>query len=329
MDKTKESYTKKKIIWAVPYFTALSTIAILAYFITSLIYNSTLTGHAIQISPFNQMIGPAPETLIYLGARYVPCIKPSNSYPTAEKKYTCPSSKTVEKCTLDLLCGGPKFSDANIPNQTYRFFSALFMHSGIVQLILNMVSHIWIGHLVERRINSIRYSTIWVGSGVFGYIFGAIFVPEGNVSVGCSASLMGVMGFLVIDLILNWKHITRPRITACKFIACFVVSIIIGLLPGYDNFSHFGGFLAGLLITLIVMPFAKIENSSLNDEVDKEIIKYKQLVQFWIMRMIAISFIVILIWILLHLFLTNLEQLDCNFCQFLSCITFNDMCTSK
>lgn len=82
MDKSKESYTKKKIIWAVPYFTALSTVAILAYFITSLIYNSTLTGneytslykllfkffyciiiigHAIQISPFNQMIGPAPE----------------------------------------------------------------------------------------------------------------------------------------------------------------------------------------------------------------------------------------------------------------------------
>lgn len=145
----------------------------------------------------------------------------------------------VEKCTLDVLCGGPKFSDVNIPDQTYRFFSALFMHSGIVQLILNMVPHIWIGYLVERRINSIRYSIIWVGSGVFGYIFGAVFVPEGNgihiitfimqnidfkkfiVSVGCSASLMGVMGFLVIDLILNWKHISRPRITAYRFIACF------------------------------------------------------------------------------------------------------------
>lgn len=68
----------------VPYFTGLTTVIILIYFIISIVYNAVLTGknnlslininliyifilgHVIQVSPFNQMIGPAPEVSAYM-----------------------------------------------------------------------------------------------------------------------------------------------------------------------------------------------------------------------------------------------------------------------
>lgn len=54
------------------------------------------------------------------------------------------------------------------------------MHSGIMQLIINLLVHIRLGMQVEKRVHSGRYATIWLVSGVFGYLFGSLFVPEGN-----------------------------------------------------------------------------------------------------------------------------------------------------
>ncbi|KAI8091841.1 hypothetical protein BDF21DRAFT_376748 [Thamnidium elegans] len=329
----KEPYRK---IW-VPYFTGLTTLIIFVYFIISIVYNAMLTGHVIQVSPFNQMIGPAPETLIYLGGRYIPCIKRSRVYPTTESKFPCPYSivdtlivetpinstkqvnflsidpdkQPIDSCYLHVLCGGKPFKNADTPDQKYRFVSAIFIHSGVIQLLINIVAHIFLGCMVERRINPFRYCTIWFGSGIFGYIFGAIFVPEANVSVGCSVSLMGVIAFLVIDLILNWNYSNRPYAIMSKLIACFVFTLIIGYLPGYDNFSHIGGFLAGLLITLAVMPLAKAEDISLNYSCDTRIESYVQTIQFWMMRAMAVIFIIILLWILLHIFSASADQLVC------------------
>lgn len=76
----KEPYRKA---W-VPYFTGLTTLIICIYFIISIVCNAMLTGKSvislinitliyifivgqvIQVSPFNQMIGPAPEVSIYV-----------------------------------------------------------------------------------------------------------------------------------------------------------------------------------------------------------------------------------------------------------------------
>lgn len=76
----KEPYRKT---W-VPYFTGLTTLIICIYFIISIVYNAVLTGKSvislinviliyifilgqvIQVFPFNQMIGPAPEVSIYV-----------------------------------------------------------------------------------------------------------------------------------------------------------------------------------------------------------------------------------------------------------------------
>lgn len=92
------------------------------------------------------------------------------------------TNRTLSQSTCDLLgvCGGNLFNDASTPDQGYRFISAVFMHSGVVQLVINMLVHIRLGMQVEKRIHSTRYATIWLVSGVFGYLFGSLFVPDGN-----------------------------------------------------------------------------------------------------------------------------------------------------
>lgn len=83
-------------------------------------------------------------------------------------------------CDLQAVCGGTTFADADKPDQGYRFISTLFMHSGVLQLLLNLSVHILLGISIETRINIFRYGVIWLVSGIFGYIFSSNFVPEEN-----------------------------------------------------------------------------------------------------------------------------------------------------
>lgn len=87
---------------------------------------------------------------------------------------------TTYGCNLQKLCGGTTFRNPDKPDQSYRFISALFIHSGLLPLLINIAIHIRLGSQIEKIINPFRYSAIWLGSGIFGYIFGAVFVPESN-----------------------------------------------------------------------------------------------------------------------------------------------------
>ncbi|KAI9487205.1 MAG: hypothetical protein EXX96DRAFT_605196 [Benjaminiella poitrasii] len=323
-----------------PYFTFITTLCMFAYFIACLVKNYQLSGNVIQLSPFNIMIGPSAQTLIYTGARYSPCIRDSYLYPVTESIYQCPntaasgkvtrpifndqskpqypfSSKNISAtlsderlCNLQEVCGGTEFRISDRPDQGYRFISALFMHSGVIQLIINSIVHIKVGVEVEKRIHPLRYGTIWLVSGVFGYIFGSLFIPEDNVNVGCSVSLMGVMAFLFIDLIRNWQKIVKPWKVLIHIIIYFVITLAIGLLPGYDNYAHLGGFIGGIMITLAILPMTSISRQRIG--------KYKfaeYSVHICLMRIMAIGFIAVLLWILVHLYIERGDKEVFLFCR--------------
>ncbi|CAO0790175.1 unnamed protein product [Mucor circinelloides] len=338
--------SKQSTPLGIPYFTYLSTLIMIAYFAGCLIKNYQLTGAVIQLSPFNVMVGPSAETLIYTGARFTPCIRASSLYPANEMIYTCPrnpapdavtrptfndqssvgifarnKTRLESTCNLQNVCGGNSFNDALKPDQGYRFISALFMHSGIVQLIINMLVHIRIGLKVEKRIYSARYATIWLISGIFGYVFGSLFVPEGNISTGCSVPLMGVMAFLCVDLVRYWHAITCPARVSLCIIIYFAITLAIGLLPGYDNFSHFGGFIGGTLITLATLPMSPSHVKNQHDG------KSDQFMLIWLVRMLMLAFIAVLMWMLVYLFMNNGSQESCHACQYFSCLPFSDLCS--
>lgn len=63
------------------------------------------------------------------------------------------------------------------PNQLYRIVTALFVHSGILHLFINMLVHLGIGRRIERRLNPIRYGFVWCVTGAVGYVTSTTFSP--------------------------------------------------------------------------------------------------------------------------------------------------------
>ncbi|KAK9710594.1 hypothetical protein K7432_008353 [Basidiobolus ranarum] len=247
-DMVQEQSFKRKH-WR-PWFIRTVSLAQLVLVIYSLYRNSQLTGSWIQTSPyFNWLIGPAPETLINIGARYVPCMR---STGILGQPIMCNSMDT---CNLEKLCGFGGFKGGD-PNQWFRFIVPVFLHGGVIHYLANMTFQLTSGAQMEREMGPFRMALLYMSSGIGGLIFGGNFAPQRLPSVGASGALFGLIGCQLVNLIQHWKSFRSPCCELIKIILVVLINFAIGLLPNIDNFAHIGGFICGIFIALLVLPTA-------------------------------------------------------------------------
>lgn len=98
-----------------------------------------------------------------------------------------PNNRTI--CSLEDVCGMGGFNN-KLPNQWWRFFTAMFIHSGLIHIGLNFSFQLRTGLQMEREMGSLRIAVIYMCSGVGGFIFSGIF-SGGAPSVGCSGAIYG------------------------------------------------------------------------------------------------------------------------------------------
>lgn len=258
----------------VPIFVYIFTIIQIAVFIAELVKCAQLTGSPIQTKPsFNVMIGPSQEVLINMGSRYVICMHRVTNVTdhTKPMAWQCPWTTTNDadspdnNCTLSQLCGfspvpepptavnGTSFSDADYPNQWWRFITAIFLHAGFIHIGFNLLLQLTLGKEIERAIGSIRFFLVYMSSGIFGFVMGGNFAATTISSVGASGALFGIIALTLLDLLYSWKDRRNPVRELMFILLEVIISFVLGLLPGLDNFSHIGGFLMGLCLGICVL----------------------------------------------------------------------------
>lgn len=203
------------------------------------------------------MIGPSPYVLINMGARYVPCMRVS-SYTT--QPAPCPNTTTStlsasQQCSLNELCGfgDHTYSTGSPPHQWYRFIIPIFLHAGIIHITFNMLLQLLLGCEIEREIGSLRFIIVYLSSGVFGFVLGGNLAPPAIASTGASGSLFGIIALLLLDLFYHWHEKESPWWDLTWIMVDMIISFVLGLLPGVDNFSHIGGFLMGIVLGICIL----------------------------------------------------------------------------
>ncbi|TPX34019.1 hypothetical protein SmJEL517_g03264 [Synchytrium microbalum] len=302
-----------------PYFMITVSLIQVGMLVYSYIVNNMRTGSLIESISVNPMIGPTSWVQIQLGARFVPCMKDIH-YLNASL-YQCPpgvelnatqSLAAVPVCTLSQLCGLGGFQ-TGAPDQWYRFIVPIFLHGGVVHLLLNFGFQLRTGIQMERDFGWWRVGMIYMISGVCGFIFGAAYSPT-TPSVGCSGALYGLIACLLLDLLQNWKLIVNPWIELLKMLVTIIISLSIGLFPYLDNFAHVGGFFSGILAGLIFMPTIHFGKW---DKIRKRL-----------MMLISIPATGVVMWLMLRSFYAGSSN-DCSFCKYFNCIPGMPWCASK
>jgi hypothetical protein len=122
-----------------------------------------------------------------------------------------------------------------------------------VHIVLNLLTQLAIGWGLEKNYGFYRIAPIYFISGLVGNLFSTVFVPCG-ISVGASGALFGYIGVLFVDLIQNWKSLRNPWCNLATLVVTAVISFALGLMPYLDNWVHIGGFISGILASVILLP---------------------------------------------------------------------------
>lgn len=247
--------------WKRPWFCYVISVVQLGVFIGQCIHGWKLTGSPIEIHPsFNPMIGPSVYNSINMGARFIPCMKNIANITDVVTAWPCPNATTtagLTACSLAELCGNGA-SEGVQEKQWWRFIVPIFLHAGIVHILFNLLVQVRLGGQVEMDIGPILFIPIYLAAGIGGYLFGGNFAGDGVTSTGASGSIFSIFSLSLLDLIYHWKQIQSPMRGLLVLLADVIISFVLGLLPGVDNFSHIGGFIIGILlgIALLKMPDA-------------------------------------------------------------------------
>jgi membrane associated rhomboid family serine protease len=94
-----------------------------------------------------------------------------SEYSTATVFNDCFTSGAT--CSLETLCGFGGFS-GSVPNQSFRFFTPIFIHAGIIHILMNLITHVQLGGQIERTLGLVRYIILYIGSGIFGFVLSGL-----------------------------------------------------------------------------------------------------------------------------------------------------------
>ena len=137
----------------------------------------------------------------------------------------------------------------------YRLISSAFLHNGFLHLAVNMYSLYIIGPIIIQAFSTIGFAIIFLLSAIAGSLMSYLFNP--HYSVGASGAIAGLVGALLVYAVINNQMQAVQNILFIiglnLAIAFYINSQTNG--GGIDNWGHLGGFLAGGVISLILLQY--------------------------------------------------------------------------
>ncbi|KAJ8753001.1 hypothetical protein K2173_008736 [Erythroxylum novogranatense] len=225
-----------------------------------------------------------------------------------------PSSATLEKL------GALQWDKVVHKHQGWRLITCIWLHAGIIHLLANMLSLIFIGIRLEQQFGFVRIGIIYLISGFGGTVLSALF-NRNNISVGASGALFGLLGAMLSELLTNWTIYTNKAAALLTLIFIIAINLAIGILPHVDNFAHIGGFLSGFLLGFVLLPrpqFAWLDRRNIPAGVNVKS-KYKPYqYALWLISVVLLvaGFTVSLV----MLFQGKNGNDRCHWCHYLSCV---------
>ncbi|WP_316877428.1 rhomboid family intramembrane serine protease, partial [Ralstonia edaphi] len=164
---------------------------------------------------------------------------------------------------------GGNLAALSLTGDTWRLLTNVFLHAGIVHLLLNMYMLFLVGRLAERWFGQAGTLAIYLLGGLWASYASACWLgwqlvsqadASMTVSVGASGAIMALCGSLIV---MAWLHDDTPPLLAKEgatlsgtgkvLMQTVAINIVMGFaINGVDQAAHLGGLLAGAIFGLAV-----------------------------------------------------------------------------
>jgi len=144
--------------------------------------------------------------------------------------------------TSTLIKFGAKFNPLILGGEWWRFLTPIFIHIGLLHLLMNTLALFYLGTMVERLYGSLRFFVIYLIAGFTGVLASFLFSP--NLSAGASGAIFGCFGALLYFGVSNPKLFWRTL--GVNILVVLGINLAFGFtIPGIDNAGHIGGLIGG------------------------------------------------------------------------------------
>lgn len=135
--------------------------------------------------------------------------------------------------------------------ELYRLGTSVFLHAGLIHLLCNMYSLYIIGPQLESFFGKVKYSIIFIGSGIIGNLLSMAFLQDNVVSVGASGAIFGLLGAL---LYFGYHYrVYLSGVIKSQIIPLIGLNLLLGfMIAGINNLAHIGGLVGGILLSMAV-----------------------------------------------------------------------------
>jgi membrane associated rhomboid family serine protease len=124
----------------------------------------------------------------------------------------------------------------------YRLFTHMFLHYGILHILVNMWALWVLGRTLEAVLGPVRFLALYVVAGLGGGVAAYLFAPEKAVA-GASGAIFGLFAALFIVL----KRLGRDT---SSVVPILILNIAISFVPGISLAGHLGGLITGAIVAV-------------------------------------------------------------------------------
>ncbi|HTE29760.1 MAG TPA: rhomboid family intramembrane serine protease [Chryseolinea sp.] len=156
---------------------------------------------------------------------------------------------------LAILSAGGNLNPLTLGGEPWRIITSMFLHFGILHLLVNMFALYSMGIILEPAIGTPRLLMVYFFCGIAAGIASLIFNVY-VISAGASGALFGLYGYrLGAELVHSFGDRKQLTAVVINFVIFVVINGLVTLRLNVDLSGHVGGCLAGLLLALVQFRF--------------------------------------------------------------------------
>ncbi len=154
---------------------------------------------------------------------------------------------------------GSNFGPLTLSGDWWRLFTAMFLHYGVIHLLLNMYALFSIAAYLEPMLGKLRYLTAYLCTGILASLVSLWWHTEPVNSAGASGAVFGMYGVFLALLTTSLIPKTVRGALLQSIIVFVLFNLAYGVKGGIDNAAHVGGLLSGIFIGYLFAISIKIE----------------------------------------------------------------------
>ena len=164
-----------------------------------------------------------------------------------------------------LLDWGANYAPLTFGGDWWRLVTCMFLHAGILHLLMNMYGLKMLGNFVERLVGTWSFLALFFLTGIAGSLTSLYGHTSVIPSVGASGAICGIFGVLIGYVF--WQRHSFPSVfvkaVRNSIILVVVLNAILGyFMPNVDEAAHLGGTVLGVLIGIFLsQPFGSFNKS--------------------------------------------------------------------